>query len=80
MMAIAALRGGAVQANQLAITAKVLGLVAMEAVAVIRNLSVVEQLTPPVPQRKLASSSCGAQREIIACIALHMVEVETLVT
>jgi len=68
------------RANQIAINALVLGLAAMEEEAVMRSRSVEEQLTLPVPQMKLVKNSCGAQQEIVACIALHMVEVETLVT
>ena len=78
MVARTALTGGAMRANQIAINALVLGLVVMEEEAVSR--SVEEQLTLPVPQIKLVSNSCGAQREIVPCIALHMAEVETLVT
>ncbi len=78
MVAITARTGGAMKANRIAMNVLVLGLVTMEEEAVSR--SVEEQLTLPVPQMKLVKNSCGAQREIIACIALHMAEVETLVT
>jgi len=82
MAGLAAQTGGVMAANPIAIFVLVHGLVTMEegAVAVIRSKSVVEQLTLPVTQRKLVTDSYGAQREIRACIALHMVEVETLVT
>ena len=65
---------------KIAMNALVLGLVTKQAMSLIRRRSVVEQLTLPVTQWKLVKNSCWAQREIIACIALHMVEVETLAT